>query len=478
MPDTKLETKLKFRQKMQQEKYSLTWHTYSDYLRGMMQEMMTSEAFADVTLVSDDKRTVKAHRSILSACSPVLKDILQMEASQHSVIYLRGIQYSEIESIMQFLYLGEARFYEDRVNEFVSVSKNLEIKGLSSGLVMNDQTGPNLNEQKVEFSNDFSVQVDTNKIHATVDREEVHKQTGNDSGSRKRSKIDASSKDPSFQCKECQRVFNSQPALMYHKKSRHEGVKYTCDQCDYQATAQHNLTQHIQSKHEGINKYACNQCDYQATRHSSLTIHIQSKHEGVKYACNHCDQKFISQLGLTLHIQSKHEGVEYACNQCDYKATERGSLRKHNQYKHEGVKYACNQCDYQATHQSNLTRHIQSIHEGVMYACNKCDKQFTQQNHLTTHIQYKHEGVKYGCNQCDYQAATQSSLTSHIQSKHEGVKYACNHCDHQATTKSSLTKHIQYKHEGAKYACNQCDYQGTKSNLTRHILSIHEVCGL
>ena len=78
MPDTKLETKLKFRQKMQQEKYSLTWHTYSDYLRGMMQEMMTSENFADVTLVCDDKKTVRAHRNILSACSPVFKNILQM----------------------------------------------------------------------------------------------------------------------------------------------------------------------------------------------------------------------------------------------------------------------------------------------------------------------------------------------------------------------------------------------------------------
>ena len=441
MPDTKLETKLKFRQKMQQEKYSLTWHTYSDYLRGMMQEMMTSEAFADVTLVSDDKRTVKAHRSILSACSPVLKDILQMEASQHSVIYLRGIQYSEIESIMQFLYLGEARFYEDRVNEIVSVSKNLEIKGLSSGLVMNDQTGPNLNEQKVEFSNDFSVQVDTNKIHATVDREEVHKQTGNDSGSRKRSKIDASSKDPSFQCKECQRVFNSQPALMYHKKSRHEGVKYTCDQCDYQATAQHNLTHHIQSKHEGINKYACNQCDYQATRHSSLTIHIQSKHEGVKYACNQCDYKVTSQHGLTCHIQSKHEGV----------------------------KYSCNQCDYQGTKQSNLTRHIQSIHEGVMYACNKCNKQFTQQNHLTTHIQSIHKGVIYPCNQCDYRFTQKGSLTTHIQSRHEGVKYACNQCDYQAATQSNLTLHIQSQHLGIKYACNQCDYQTTQqSHLKSH----------
>ena len=54
---------------MDQEKYTLTWHTYPDHLRGMMKEMMMSEDFADVTLVTDDKKTVKAHRNILSACS-------------------------------------------------------------------------------------------------------------------------------------------------------------------------------------------------------------------------------------------------------------------------------------------------------------------------------------------------------------------------------------------------------------------------
>ena len=83
-----------------------------------MREMMTSDDFTDVTLVTDDKKTIKAHRNILSACSPVFKNILQMEINHSNpVIYLRGIQYSEIESLLQFIYLGEAKFYEERMNE-------------------------------------------------------------------------------------------------------------------------------------------------------------------------------------------------------------------------------------------------------------------------------------------------------------------------------------------------------------------------
>ena len=124
---------------MDQEKYALTWHKYPDHLRGMMREMMTSGDFADVTLVCDDKKTLKAHRNILSACSTVFKDILQMHTqSNHPVIYLKGLQYSEIDSILQFMYLGEAKFYESRINEFIHAVKDLEIKELSKGYELSE----------------------------------------------------------------------------------------------------------------------------------------------------------------------------------------------------------------------------------------------------------------------------------------------------------------------------------------------------
>ena len=54
---------------MHQEKYSLTWHTYSDHLKMMMKELMMNEDFSDVTLVTEDKKHIKAHINILSTCS-------------------------------------------------------------------------------------------------------------------------------------------------------------------------------------------------------------------------------------------------------------------------------------------------------------------------------------------------------------------------------------------------------------------------
>ena len=118
--------------KMQQEKYKLSWNTYSDHLREMMKEMMTSDIYTYVTLVCDDKKQLKAHRNILSACSPVFKDILQIDTRNiQPMIYLRGIEHSEMESILQFIYFGEASFYECRLDELLLVAKSLGVRELS-----------------------------------------------------------------------------------------------------------------------------------------------------------------------------------------------------------------------------------------------------------------------------------------------------------------------------------------------------------
>ena len=113
---------------MHAEKYSLKWHTYSDHLENLMKELMMNEDFSDVTLVTEDKKQIKANIHILSACSPVFKDIFKKNRNSSPIMYLRGVQYTELESIMQFIYLGQATLYYERMDEFLAVAKSLEIK--------------------------------------------------------------------------------------------------------------------------------------------------------------------------------------------------------------------------------------------------------------------------------------------------------------------------------------------------------------
>ena len=74
---------------MDDEKYDLKWKTYSDHLVGVFKDLGEEGHFADVTLVSDDQVQTKAHKVVLSACSPVLKTLLLNNPHSHPLLYLR-----------------------------------------------------------------------------------------------------------------------------------------------------------------------------------------------------------------------------------------------------------------------------------------------------------------------------------------------------------------------------------------------------
>ena len=286
------------------DKYTLTWQNYSDHLREALKEMKTSSAFADVTLVTDDKQQIRAHRNILSACSPVFKSIFQIDSKNaNPVIYLRGIQYSEMESIMQFIYLGEARFYDERMREFLQVSNDLEIKDLLYGLDMNNQPNKNIQHDGNVADNDHTSD-DPSQTFNEVDTNVKH-QTHTLSKPCKPNKVSRTIEGSKYSCNVCDKQYSDQSNLGKHIRSVHKGVKYACNQCNQQFTQQNNLTTHIKSKHEGV-KYACNQCNYQAGYISHLTTHIQSKHEGVTYNCNQCNYQATQQGHLTIHTKRKH----------------------------------------------------------------------------------------------------------------------------------------------------------------------------
>ena len=52
----------------------------------MFKDIYQEEKYLDVTLVSDDQTQFKAHKIVLSACSPVFKYIIDTNPSQHPLI--------------------------------------------------------------------------------------------------------------------------------------------------------------------------------------------------------------------------------------------------------------------------------------------------------------------------------------------------------------------------------------------------------
>ena len=160
-----LQTNINIHPIFNMSQFDLKWSTFTDHLREMLHNMRSSNELTDVTLVSDDKELFKAHKIILSASSPVFKSIINDSLLSNQIIYLRGIQSQEIESILQFIYLGQATLYQDRMNEFLNVAKSLEIK----------EVGKNVEEpEDIQLYEDFEKTDEMHKVADVESESEMH----------------------------------------------------------------------------------------------------------------------------------------------------------------------------------------------------------------------------------------------------------------------------------------------------------------
>ena len=119
-----------------------------------MGDLMRSRRHSDVTLVSDDQVRFPVHSFVLTASSKVFSQILDdSHKSLDQLVFLKGIEHQEIESLLQFMYLGVARFHQDRVNQFLRAAKDLKIKEISDGVDLMEEEEYNTDEASTDNQN-------------------------------------------------------------------------------------------------------------------------------------------------------------------------------------------------------------------------------------------------------------------------------------------------------------------------------------
>ena len=256
---------------MEREKLNLTWLSYTDHLKQMLHHMMLSDEFTDVTLVSEDKRHYKAHKVVLSAISPVFKSIINDYFTSVPVIYLRGIKSLDIESILQYVYLGEATVLEDRVNEFLDVAKSLEIKTISNHTIKNER---NENIEFIEVNHGGNEQQHLEAKDSTKDEFQLKENITDPSKSHKTTNDEKSI----HSCDHCSKSYSGTFTLMRHIQAIHRGVKFNCNTCNKSYADESKLKRHIKIIHEGF-KYQCSQCEYETGRQDVLKKHAKLIHE-------------------------------------------------------------------------------------------------------------------------------------------------------------------------------------------------------
>ena len=99
--------------------YNLKWNHFNVNQNYNLEELLTKNIQTDVTLVSDDKVAFSAHKFVLGASSSVLKDLLISNPHSHPIVYLNGVKNFELNSILQFIYLGKIQFFQSRKRDWM-----------------------------------------------------------------------------------------------------------------------------------------------------------------------------------------------------------------------------------------------------------------------------------------------------------------------------------------------------------------------
>lgn len=114
----------------QNEKFCLRWNDFETNISHSFQELRDDKDFFDVTLACEGHQ-LEAHKVILSACSPFFRTVFKKNPHQHPLLFLRGVQYSELVAVLDFMYHGEVNVAQEDLNSFLAVAEDLSVKGLT-----------------------------------------------------------------------------------------------------------------------------------------------------------------------------------------------------------------------------------------------------------------------------------------------------------------------------------------------------------
>jgi len=115
------------------KRFCLRMRDFESNLCETIGDLRAESAFFDVTLgcaESNGQQKLQAHKVILSASSEFFKTVLRQEDHPKPYIYLKGIGFHTLQSILDFIYQGEVSIAQEQLEAFLAVTAELKIKGL------------------------------------------------------------------------------------------------------------------------------------------------------------------------------------------------------------------------------------------------------------------------------------------------------------------------------------------------------------
>ena len=111
-----------------EEKLCLQWNDFSDNIISAFGDLRDDTYFTDVTLVCEDGQQVDAHKVVLVSSSPFFLNLFKRNKHSHPLVYMRGLTFESLLSVVDFLYKGEANVFQENLDSFLVIAEELQLK--------------------------------------------------------------------------------------------------------------------------------------------------------------------------------------------------------------------------------------------------------------------------------------------------------------------------------------------------------------
>ena len=376
----------------------LKFHSNSfedDLLQGR-KELFQKRQYADVTLVSDDMVPFHAHRTVLGSSSKLLNSLFELTKEPLQVLFLKGVSTVQLQSVLEFIYIGETSVKMDQVEEFSKVANELGITKLISGNMPNQQG--NKQVEKVGKP-DFSFPERRPEIGANLDQQQVEKLDFLSPLDETLASIEDSDvlldNNSAVNNKNVDREHSSQESgdiNSFFKKAALQFFHYPTE------NEEKLLQENVKQKED-----------------SEESVSVNTESESKKQFTE------VQKKRKELYLKRKPEEPS-ECPVCATVFTTQRSMQRHNKNVHELMnlnKYNCEECGKTLHNGTSVQRHIDSVHKKLRISCDICGIKFSLVHAKTTlrrHKEREHPPPK--CDTCNIQFKTISEFNVHVQKEH------------------------------------------------------------
>ncbi|EFA12494.1 longitudinals lacking protein, isoforms H/M/V [Tribolium castaneum] len=116
---------------MTSKQFCLKWNNFQNNILNAFESLQNTEDLTDVTLTCEGIN-LKAHKFILSACSPYFRTVFKENPCSHPIIILKDVLYTDLIAIINFMYHGEVLVSEEQLASFLQTAKLLQVSGLNT----------------------------------------------------------------------------------------------------------------------------------------------------------------------------------------------------------------------------------------------------------------------------------------------------------------------------------------------------------